>query len=77
MCTFKFLQKHDLESKIKNMEKKSEETIADIHLLQSEIDLRKQELISEHETNVSLLKKNHELQDVIEECNINIEVGIQ
>lgn len=57
------------------MEKKTKETSANIKILESELELRKQEVISQHDRNVILLKQNEELQDVIEECNINIEVG--
>lgn len=58
------------------MEKKFEENIVDVRILHSEIDLKQQKLISEHEANISLIKRNQELQDVIEECNINLEVCI-
>lgn len=57
------------------MAKKAKETSSNIKILQSELDLRKQEVVSQHDGNITLLKQNEELQDVIEECNINIEVS--
>ncbi|GJQ76359.1 hypothetical protein Trydic_g2078 [Trypoxylus dichotomus] len=66
-------QKRELENKIRTMNKRVEEMNVDKTLLQTEIDLKKQELASQHEVNVALLKQNGELQDIIEECNINIE----
>ncbi|GJQ86037.1 hypothetical protein Trydic_g8898, partial [Trypoxylus dichotomus] len=67
------MEKQDLECQIKRLDRKSEETKSNIVILQTEIDIRKSEVVSEHKTNEALTQHNQELCDIIEKCIINIE----
>lgn len=68
-------EKQTLECQIQRLDRKSEETKSNMVILQKEIDNRKSEVVSEHKTNEELTQRNQELWDIIEKCNITIDVS--
>lgn len=69
------VEKQGLECQIQRLDRKSEETKSNMVILQTEIDIRKSEVVSEHKTNEALSQRNQELCDLVEKCIINIEVS--
>ncbi|KAK9696115.1 hypothetical protein QE152_g32109 [Popillia japonica] len=67
------VEKQGLECQIQRLDRKSEETKSNMVILQTEIDIRKSEVVSEHKTNEALSQRNQELCDLVEKCIINIE----
>lgn len=68
-------EKQDLECQIHRLDRKSEETKSSMMILQTEIDMRKSEVDSEHKNNEALVQHNQDLCDIIEKCIINIDVS--